>query len=65
MKQYACNGKDFYSLQAVKKEMVKSGKPGYGFTIRSNGDCIEHGEVKLAGNNKTFIANSKQTKPNY
>jgi hypothetical protein len=65
MKIYSCNGEDFYSLKAVKEEMKKTGKPGYFFELRTNGDVVEHGEVKLKGNNKTFTANTKQIKANY
>jgi hypothetical protein len=65
MKVYSCNGEDFYSLKAVKEEMRKTGKAGYIFSIRSNGDVIEHGEVKIKGSNKTFTSNTKQVKANY
>lgn len=61
---------DFVSLTAAKKwmrERVKIGHKvsGSRYKIYSNGDTVNCGKIILTGNNKSYIANSKQTKPGY
>lgn len=34
-------------------------------SVRSSGEIINHGEIQLKGINKTFTANTRQTKSNY
>ncbi len=56
---------DFYNLTEAKKAMKEHNAKGYIYKIYSNGDFVNCGEITLKGNNKTFIANSKQTTKNY
>lgn len=56
---------DFYNLPEAKKAMKEHNAKGYIYKIYSNGDFVNCGEITLKGNNKTFIANSKQTTKNY
>lgn len=60
----------FFTLTGAKKwmrERVKQGHKveGSKYRIYSNGDTVNCGKILLIGSNKTFIANSKQTKPGY
>jgi hypothetical protein len=45
--------------------MKENNAEGFITQIRSNGDWMNCGEIKLKGSNKTFVANTKQTKMNY
>jgi hypothetical protein len=71
MKQYIVANKEtgyseeFYSLPAAKAAMKTNNARGFAYSIRSNGDFIGHGEIKLSGSNKTFTANTKQEIMNY
>ena len=56
---------DFYNLSEAKKAMKEHNAKGYIYKFYSNGDFVNCGEITLKGNNKTFIANSKQTTKNY
>lgn len=63
-------GETCYTLSGAKKWMKERMKMGHEVSgsktkIYSNGDWIPCGEITLTGSNKTFIANSKMTKPNY
>lgn len=60
----------FYSLTAAKKWMRERLKQGHmvngqKYKIYSNGDMVNCGFIKLKGNNKSFIVNTKQTKDGY
>lgn len=33
--------------------------------VYANGDCVNCGEISLNGNNKTYVANTRQTISNY
>jgi hypothetical protein len=60
----------FYSLTAAKKWMRERLKQGHmvngqKYKIYSNGDMVNCGFIKLTGNNKSFIVNTKQTKDGY
>lgn len=71
MKVYAVANKaenyceDFYNLKSAKIAMREHNAKGYIYKIYSNGDFECCGEIVLKGNNKTFIANSKQKVKNY
>jgi transcription elongation factor len=71
MKIYSVINKDtgynevFHRLTAAKAAMKANNARGYISTIRSNGDTISHGEIMLAGSNKTFTANTRQKTKNY
>lgn len=59
-----------YGLTAAKKWMRERLKQGHEvsgekYRIYSNGDTVNCGRIHLAGNNKSFVANSKQTKKGY
>ena len=58
----------FYSLPPAKK-LIKANLDKYkGSSITktwANGDWENLGEIKLTGNNKTFVANSRQKKAGY
>lgn len=58
----------FHSLKAAK-DLIKANLDKYegSCIIKSwaNGDWENLGEIKLTGSNKTFIANTKQSKLNY
>lgn len=58
----------FFSLAPAKK-LIKANLDKYaGSSITktwSNGDWENCGEIQLTGNNKTFIANTRQEKPGY
>lgn len=60
----------FYSLTAAKKwmkERIKQGHEveGSKYRIYSDGEIVNCGKINLHGNNRSFVANSRQTKPNY
>lgn len=60
----------FFTLTAAKKWMRERQKQGHEvsgskYKVYSNGDTVNCGKICLAGSSKTFIANSKQTKPGY
>lgn len=60
----------FFTLTSSKKWMRERQKLGHEvdgtkYKIYSNGDTVKCGSIKLSGNNKSQIANSKQTKPGY
>lgn len=59
-----------YGLTAAKKWMRERLKQGHEvsgekYRIYSNGDTVNCGAVRLEGDNKSFVANSKQTKKGY
>jgi hypothetical protein len=56
---------EFYNLRASRAAMKANNAIGFITEIRSNGDFINHGQIKLKGNNKTFTANTKQVNSNY
>lgn len=56
---------EFYKLPDAKKAMKEHNAKGYITKIYSNGEWENCGEIQLKGNNKTFIANSKQTVKGY
>jgi hypothetical protein len=56
---------EFYNLRAAKQAMKANNAKGYITSIRANGDSVNHGEITLGGSNKTFTANTRQTKSNY
>lgn len=57
-----------HSLAAVKK-LIKANLDKYAGSsitkVWSNGDFENLGEIQLKGNNKTFVANTRQKKANY
>ena len=55
----------FHSLPAAKKAMKENNARGFITKIWSYGDWEPMGEIKLAGQNKTFAANTRQEKPSY
>ena len=55
----------FYDLPAAKKAMRENNAKGFITKIWRNGDWEPMGEIKLAGQNKTFAANTRQTKASY
>ena len=60
----------FFTLTAAKKWMRDRQKQGHEvegrrYKVYSNGDTVNCGKIQLTGNNKSYIANSKQTKPGY
>lgn len=64
------NAETFFSLSAAKKRMKALIAEGHEVTgtktkTYANGDWVNCGEITLSGSNKTFIANSHQTKPGY
>lgn len=58
----------FYSLAPAKK-LIKANLDKYKGScitkVWSNGDFENLGEIKLDGSNKTYIANTRQTKAGY
>lgn len=59
---------DFYKLSSAKKFIKKHidiYKSSCITKIWSNGDWENLGEIKLTGNNKHFVANTKATKAGY
>jgi len=71
MKQYIVKNnktgyrEEFYSLPEAKKAMINNEAKGYILKIYSNGDYVDCGEINLNGNNKTFVAGTKQLTANY
>ena len=60
----------FFTLTGAKNWMRERQKQGHEvegskYRIYSNGDTVNCGKIKLTGNNKSFIANSRQTKSGY
>ena len=60
----------FYSLAAAKKwmrERIKQGHEvrGQKYKVYSDGDFVNCGTISLTGNNKSFVANTRQTKKGY
>ena len=55
----------FFKLNDAKKAMKQHNAKGFITKIFSNGDFESCGEIVLKGNNKTFLANTKQTKKGY
>ena len=60
----------FFTLTAAKKWMRERQKQGHvvegsKYKVYSNGDTVNCGKVNLKGSNKSFVANSKQSKPGY
>ena len=57
---------DFYNLKSAKAAMKQdSNAKGVIYKIFSNGDFECCGNIKLEGNNKTFVANTRQQKESY
>ncbi|MDR2814645.1 MAG: hypothetical protein LBB79_08360 [Prevotellaceae bacterium] len=56
---------EFYNLTAAKAAMKANDARGVIYKIYSGGDFVNCGEITLAGNNKTFVANSRQEKSGY
>lgn len=59
-----------YGLAAAKKwmrERINQGHKvsGQKYRIYANGDTVNCGPINLTSNNKSFVANSKQTKKGY
>ena len=55
----------FHDLPSAKKAMRENDAKGFITKIWSNGDWEPMGEIKLAGQNKTFAANTHQQKASY
>ena len=60
----------FYSLTAAKKWMrgrMKQGHKvsGQKYKVYSDGDFVNCGPISLTGCNKSFVANTRQTKEGY
>lgn len=55
----------FYSLSAAKKAMKEHNAEGSITKVWSNGDWVNLGPIELKGSNKTFVANTRQTKAGY
>lgn len=60
----------FCSLTAAKKWMRERMKQGHEvsgqkYKVYSNGDFVNCGAILLKGSNKSFVANTKQSKPGY
>ena len=58
----------FHSLAPAKKRITKPARKYRGSSttkIYANGDGEPCGEIKLSGSNKTFMANTRQTKAGY
>lgn len=53
------------SLTAAKKAMKEHNAKGTKTKVYSNGDWEPCGEIVLKGSNKTFMANTRQTKAGY
>ena len=62
--------KTFFTLTAAKKWMRERQKQGHviegsKYKVYSNGDTVNCGKINLKGSNKSYIANSKQSKSGY
>ena len=60
----------YFTLSAAKKKMKELIKQGHEVSgsktkIYSNGDWVPCGPITLSGSNKTFVANTRQTKAGY
>ena len=55
----------FYTLKDAKAAMKEHNAKAYLTKVGSKGDGEGFGEITLKGNNKTFCANTKQTKASY
>lgn len=55
----------FYNLPRAKKAMRENNAKGTITKTWRNGDWENLGEITLNGTNKTFVANTKQTKLSY
>ena len=62
---YNVGDKQFFNISAAKKEMRETNQKGFKTKYYANGDWVPCGEIVLKGSNKTFIANTRMTKPNY
>lgn len=59
---------EFSSLKAAKKlinENLDKYKSSSIYKFWNNGDFENLGEIKIKGNNRTFVANTRQKKANY
>lgn len=61
---------DICTLPAAKKWMRERMKQGHKvsgqkYKVYSDGEFVNCGAIRLTGNNKRFVANSKQTKAGY
>jgi hypothetical protein len=56
---------EFYNLSSAKRAMKAHSARGEGYRVYANGDWAPTGEISLTGDNKHFIANSRQTKRGY
>lgn len=61
---------EFCTLTAAKKWMRERMKQGHKvsgqkYRVYSDGEFVNCGAIHLTGNNKVFVANSKQTKAGY
>ncbi len=71
MKQYIVkhtNGmtEEYFNLTSAKAAMRQDqGSTGVIYKTWSNGDFECLSEIKLTGNNKTFVANTRQTTKSY
>ena len=60
----------FYALTEAKKWMKEKIKQGHEvrdqkYKVYSDGDFVNCGTISLTGNNKSFVANTRQTKKGY
>lgn len=55
----------FYNLTAAKKAMKEHAARGVIYKTWANGDFECVGVISLSGNNKTFVANTRQKIDNY
>ena len=56
---------EFYNLNEAKKAMKENDAKGFITKVYANGDWEFCGEITLKGSNKSFIANTRQTKESY
>lgn len=57
--------RSFTTYLQPKKAMKEHNAKGYITKVYANGDWVNYGEILLKGNNKTFVANSKQISKSY
>lgn len=55
----------FHNLPEAKKAMKQHNAKGFITKVYSNGDWVPMGEIKVAGRNKTFAANTRQKIKSY
>ena len=66
-----CGGTGYihFSFVGTRKKLIKENLSKYKGSsitkIYANGDWEPCGEIKLSGSNKTFMANTRQTKAGY